>query len=185
MTSPAQTGDLLLVRTNHFVSRLIRFGQRGYGKEAASWNHVAIYIGNGEIVEALTKGVVRGYASKYPSSDVRVINTISKTYGGEVPFHDTERLGMIDNVLRANAANFAVSCIGEKYGYLTIFAIACKVLTKGKIDFNLQGTSICSGLAARSLERMGYNFQPYDPAELTPAYLDIVLNNYNLPAVGT
>jgi hypothetical protein len=172
---PAKPGDIIMVRTNHFVSKLIRFGQRGYGKNAAQWNHVAIYIGNGEIVEALTTGITRGFASKYPSNDVRVISTISKMYGGEAPFHDTERLGVIDNVLRANAANFAVSCVGEKYGFLTILAIAVKTLTKGKIDFNLQGTNICSGLAARSLERMGYNFNPYDPAELTPAYLDTVL----------
>jgi uncharacterized protein YycO len=171
----ANPGDILLVRTNHFVSKLIRFGQRGYGKSAAQWNHVAIYIGNGEIVEALTTGITRGFASKYPSSDVRVISPIPKIYGAHVPFHDTERMSIIDNALRANAANFAESCVGEKYGFLTILAIAIKTLTKGKIDFNLQGTNICSGLAARSLERMGYNFNPYDPAELTPAYLDTVL----------
>ena len=164
-----------MVRTNHFVSKLIRFGQRGYGKNAAQWNHVAIYIGNGEIVEALTKGITRGFASKYPASDVRVISTIPKMYGGYAPLDNTERLLVIDNILRANAANFAESCVGEKYGFLTILAIAVKTLTKGKIDFNVQGTNICSGLAARSLERMGYNFNPYDPAELTPAYLDLHL----------
>lgn len=162
-----EPGDILMVRTNHFVSKLIRFGQRGYGKDAAQWNHVAIYIGNGEIVEALTSGIVRGYASKYPSSDVRKIAV--KPCGGGLG------LGEAGTAMRMNAVTFAISCVGEKYGFLTIFGIACKVLTKGKIDINVQGTSICSGLAARSLERMGYDFNPYDPAELTPAYLDTVL----------
>lgn len=166
-----QPGDLLLVRNDHFVSKLIRFGQRSYGKEAAQWNHVAVYIGNGEIVEALTKGVVRGFASKYPAKDVRVLLTKPRVRTSQ-PF---ERL-TTEEEMRNNAAQFAISCTGEKYGFLTIFAIACKVLTKGKIDFNLQGTSICSGLAARSLERQGYDWNPYDPAELTPAYLDANLS---------
>lgn len=165
---PLDPGDLLLVRTNHFVAKLIRFGQRGYGKDAAQWNHVAIYIGNGEIVEALTNGVVRGYASKYPPSDVCKIPVM--------PYHGGSGLGEAGLAMRANAASFALSCVGERYGFMTILAIAFKVLTKGKIDFNLQGTSICSGLAARSLERLGYDFNPYDPAELTPAYLDSVLS---------
>ena len=73
--------------------------------------------------------------------------------------------------MRSNASMFARTCVGEKYGWATIAAIAVKTLTKGRIDFGIQGTSICSGLAARSLERLGYNFNPWDPAELTPAYL--------------
>jgi uncharacterized protein YycO len=159
-------GDILMVRTNHFVSRLIRFGQRGYGKPASEYNHCAVCIGNFEIVEALTGGVVRSPISKYPTSDVRVLS----------PLKGNLRSTNCDELMRANAVLFAISCIGEKYGFLTIFAIACKVLTKGKIDFNLQGKSICSGLAARSLERLGYDFQPYDPAELTPAYIYTILS---------
>lgn len=179
-TKPAQPGDILMVRTNHFVSKLIRFGQRAYGKDAAQWNHVAIVVapedseGNGRIVEALTNGICLSPLSKYPEKDVRLISPIPKAYGGKAY---GERLSDIDHVLRANAANFAESCVGEKYGFLTILAIAIKTLTKGKLDFNVQGTNICSGLAARSLERMGYNFNPYDPAEITPAYLDLVLSS--------
>src|ERR1035441_7197468 len=164
MTSPAliaKEGDILLINPNHRVSRLIRFGQRGYGREAASWNHCGVCIGNFEIVEALTGGVVRSPINKYSTSDVRVLSSLKSSL----------RPTACDELLRANAVSFALSCIGEKYGFLTIFAIACKVLTKGKIDFNIQGTSICSGLAARSLERLGYDFNPWDPAELTPAYL--------------
>jgi uncharacterized protein YycO len=169
MTSPAliaKEGDILLIKTNHFVSRLIRFGQRGYGKEAASWNHCGVCIGNFEIVEALTGGVVRSPINKYSTSDVRVLSSLKSSL----------RPTACDELLRANAVSFALSCIGEKYGYATIAAIALKVLCRGKWNFGVQGTSICSGLAARCLERLGYNFQPYDPSELTPAYLFTVLS---------
>src|ERR1039458_2269655 len=166
MTLIIKPGDILLIRTNHFVSKLIRFGQRGYGKEAASWNHCGVCIGNFEIVEALTGGVVRSPINKYPTSDVRVLS----------PLKSSLRPTACDELLRANAVSFALSCIGEKYGLLTIFALACKVLNKGKIHFTIQGPSICSGLAARFLERLGYDFNPWDPAELTPAYLDTILS---------
>lgn len=173
----AQPGDILMIRTNHFVSKLIRFGQRSYGKDAAQWNHVAIYIGNGEIVEALTKGVTRGFASKYPSKDVRIIHVTPKVKGPGTPFTFPRSVeSTVHDCLKANAASFAIDCVGEQYGFLTILAIAIKILTKGKLDFKIQGTTICSGLAARCLERMGFNFNPYDPAEITPAYLDLVLS---------
>jgi|ERR1035441_2617232 uncharacterized protein YycO len=172
MTSPAliaKEGDILLIKTNHFVSRLIRFGQRGYGREAASWNHCGVCIGNFEIVEALTGGVVRSPIDKYPTADVRVLKAISFPDDGKFTTAG-------DMSMRANSIAFALSCIGEKYGYATIAAIALKVLCRGKWNFGVQGTSICSGLAARCLERLGYNFQPYDPSELTPAYLFTVLS---------
>ncbi len=165
----AKPGDILMVRTNHFISRLIRFGQRGYGKPASEYNHCAVCIGNFEIVEALTTGVVRSPISKYPTDDVRVLKVISFPDDGKYTTAG-------DTSMRVNAIAFALSCVGNGYGFLTILAIAIKVLTKGKIDFNIQGTSICSGLAARSLERLGYNWNPWDPAELTPAYLYTVLS---------
>ena len=162
-------GDIVLVRTNHFVSRLIRFGQRDYGPEASRWNHCAVYTGNGEIVEALTQGVVISRLDKYPVCDTKILAALAHGASTAMPMM-AETQSWLD--MRANAVSFAKSCVGESYGFLTIAAIAVKVLTKGKINFNLQGTSICSGLGARTWERFGYNFNPFDPAELTPAYLD-------------
>ncbi len=156
-----ELGDVLLVHTNHLVSRLIRFGQRGYGPEYARWNHVCLFVGEGQIVEALTKGVVLSPADKYPESDVRVV---------EVKAPGLATAGC-EKAMRVNAAAFARSCIGEEYGWATIAAIALKVLTRGKFQFGVQGSSICSGLCARALERLGYDFNPWDPAELTPAFL--------------
>jgi hypothetical protein len=97
-----------------------------------------------------------------------------------VPLHaqyrsDLARDDYTEGVMRANATSFARSCVGERYGWLTIAAIAVKVLTRGRLDFGIQGTTICSGLAARCAERLGYNWNPFDPAELTPAYLAKVL----------
>lgn len=155
-------GDIVLVHTDHFVSKLIRFGQRGYG-EFSRWNHVAIVVASGEdptLIEALTKGVEENPLSKYPAENVKLI---------PVQPRGLVLTNTID--MRYNAALFAVSCKGEEYGFVTILAIALKTLFKGRFNFGVQGTSICSGLAARSLERLGYDFNPWDPAELTPAYL--------------
>lgn len=157
-----QPGDFLLVRTDHFVSKLIRIGQRSYGAEYAQWNHVALYVGGDTIVEALTGGVVRSSLDKYPASSVRRVPMRSVRVSWD---HEADRH------MRENAASFALSCVHESYGWMTIAAIALKTLTKGRWNFGVQGTSICSGLVARSLERMGHNFNPDDPSELTPAYL--------------
>lgn len=166
-TTPRE-GDVLFVRTNHFVSKLIRFGQRDYGPEDAQWNHVALVVGGGTIVEALTGGVVLSPLSKYLASDTRVGTSLIHGASPGLPMVAETQSG-VD--MRANAVAFARSCVGESYGWATIAAIAVKVLTKGRIDFGVQGTSICSGLVARALERMGYDWNPYDPAELTPAFL--------------
>jgi uncharacterized protein YycO len=163
-----EPGDFILVKTHHLASRLIRFGQRGYGHDAAQWNHVALYVGDGEIVEALTSGVCLSAADKYPAEDVRVVG-VHPRRAGDTPGQGSE--------MRLNAADFARSCVGEHYGWPTIAAIAVKVLTKGRVDFGISGTSICSGLAARALERLGYDWNPYDPAELTPAYLAKTFNS--------
>jgi cell wall-associated NlpC family hydrolase len=154
-----EPGDLLLVKTNHLVSRLIRFGQRGYGEPYASWNHVAIFVGDGHIVEALTKGVVLSPADKYPDTQIVEVKAPGLATAG------------CEKAMRVNAVSFARSCVGESYGWLTIAAIALKVLFRGRWQFGVQGTEICSGLCARALERLGYDFNPYDPAELTPAFL--------------
>lgn len=155
-------GDILLIRTHHLASRLIRFGQRGYGRDLAQWNHVGVCVGNGEIVEALTGGIVLSPVSKYPAEDVRLVQVDAKPAGATVT---------ADLDMRLNAVMFAHSCVGERYGWGTILCIALKALTRGHVQFGVQGTQICSGLAARSLERLGFNFNPYDPAELTPAFL--------------
>lgn len=167
MNTP-KPGDLLLVETHHFVSRLIRFGQRGYPPADRRFNHVAVFVGDGMMVEALTSGVVLSPVDKYPAADTRVAVALAHGASPGLPM-EAETQSWMD--MRANAASFARSCVGEKYGWATIAAIAVKTLTKGRVDFGVQGTSICSGLAARALERLGYDWNPYDPAELTPAYL--------------
>jgi hypothetical protein len=81
-----------------------------------------------------------------------------------------------DELLRANAVSFAQKRVGDRYGWSTIICIALKVLFKGRWNFGIEGTEICSGLAAQALERMGYDWYPHEPNGLTPAYLDTVLS---------
>lgn len=150
-------GDIILVETDHFTSKLIRFGQRGYGPWA-KWNHCAVYVGHGDIVEALTHGVVKSKLSKYAAAETMLL-----------PVEGNDEM-------RSNAAAFALSCVGQEYGFLTIFNIALKTLFKGRFNFSISGQDICSGVAAKSAERCGYNWNPYEPAELMPAYLGKALH---------
>jgi len=54
---------------------------------------------------------------------------------------------------------------------MTDLCITIGLLTGGNLSFGFNGQAICSGLVARSLERMGYNFNPRNPSEIMPADL--------------
>src|SRR5688500_20378531 len=50
-------------------------------------------------------------------------------------------------------SRFARHCVSTPYGFLTILSLALTLLTGAKINFGQDGSSICSGLVARSEER--------------------------------
>lgn len=62
-TSILLPGDVILICATKpaWTSRLIQTTQEaggGYAPDHARWHHVAVYIGNGHVVEALTSGVI-------------------------------------------------------------------------------------------------------------------------------
>lgn len=61
-TSILLPGDVILICATRpaWTSRLIQTTQEagGYAQDHARWHHVAVYIGNGHVVEALTSGVI-------------------------------------------------------------------------------------------------------------------------------
>ena len=64
-----QPGDFILVSTDGWSARLIRFGQtlRFYGpdRKYVRWNHAAIIVStDGDIVEAMPHGVVLAHLAK-------------------------------------------------------------------------------------------------------------------------
>lgn len=155
MNGPLLPGDFILVHGKGVAPRLIQFSQRlRFNSDCARWNHAALYIGDGTFIEA--KGghhARRVPRSAYTGEEVREV-----------------RVGCGDTAMRANAVAFANAQLGDGYGYLTIVGLVGWCLFGGKLTIGLSGTDICSGLVARSVERMGVIFDR-DPATVMPADL--------------
>ena len=121
--------------------------------------------GAGTIVEALGTGVAKRSIHDYDPTQYTVVR---------IDASDEDRL---------EAATFATSSIGARYGWVTIVSLAFSLLTGGKLAFAIDGQLICSGLVARALERTTAIFK-HDPARIMPAELAEIYNAQP-PAPGT
>lgn len=148
----AQPGDFVLLHRPGFVPSMIGLGERlRFGK--GHWSHVAYVITPIEIIEALARGVERNPLSEYRDIGYVVVHT---------------HMNPLD-VEEANA--FALSCVGQRYGFFTDFGIALRFLTPGRgLWFGMDGTEICSGLVAQALVRGTANFK-VNPASISPTEL--------------
>lgn len=148
-------GDFFLIHRKKVFSKLIQFGQGiRYDKESAYWNHCGMFIdGNGGIAEALVRhGVTFDHIDKYKEEEYIVVS---------VNMSPQDR----EHVLR-----FANWASGKPYGLSTDFSLAFWCIFGAKFDFSIDGTMICSGFVARSLERAGYIFDR-EPSREMPADL--------------
>jgi hypothetical protein len=148
-------GDLVLTHREQLPSRLIAFGQRrrfrGPDRRFAHWSHVACVVGlNGELVEALGKGVEATHLERYTDVEFHYVAT------GAHP-HDREQM-----------ARFLYACVGRPYGWSEILSLGLTLLTGGNFGFGNPGTMICSALAAQMLTRGDFVF-PFDPNRAMPA----------------
>jgi hypothetical protein len=164
-----QSGDFILVKGTGFFDRLIQFGQGiRFGKQYAQWNHCALVISeNGDIIEAVTKGVSLNNVSKYKEKNIEyiLVDTISSIQD------------------REEVVNFAKSCVGQQYGWFNFISTTLAAFTGMKFSFGLSSTEICSGLVAKSLERTTAIFD-YDASNISPAYLANYYLSVNKPAKG-
>jgi uncharacterized protein YycO len=142
-----QPGDFILTHRKEVYSFLIALGQKwfvfhGQDKPFAHWSHAALIAStDGAIIEALGKGVVRHTLEEYKDIEYHYVHV-------DMDDHD-----------RRQAVAFAQACVGQRYGWVTIASIGFWLLTKSRLQIGLNGTEICSGLVARSLERGKYIFQ--------------------------
>ena len=162
-----QPGDFILVSTDGWSARLIRFGQtlRFYGpdRKYVRWNHAAIIVStDGDIVEAMPHGVVLAHLAKYTPKEYAIVRIDALVRGAD----------------REEVVAFARWCVRERYGWLTIISIALTILTGSKFVFGVDGQSICSGLVARSLERTTAIFQQ-SSSHIAPADL---AKTFDVPA---
>lgn len=117
------------------------------------WNHVAVAVGPDTLVEAVGDGVrERRFDPTTEPTRFRIAHV-------ELFQQDREE-----------ARSFAESAVGESYGWPTIAKIALTLFTPHGFTFGVDGTQICSGLAARSLEHAG-RILPFEALDATPADL--------------
>jgi len=154
-------GDFVLTHQSAWTSRMIQIGQgiqfRGERRKFAYWNH-AIWIASseGDIIEAVGKGVSRNTMDEYINQEYVVIHT------------DLDP----ENIAQGTA--FVEAMLHDGYGFVEIISIAFQLLTTLKVSLTYGDTIICSALVARGLEHGGeiFDLNPYmiKPANLAECY---------------
>lgn len=155
-------GDFILTHRHRLYSFVVANGQKlaftGSKRPYAHWSHAALIEDTqGNLIEARDEGVVRHPISEYKHVEYQYVHV-------DMDDHDREQ-----------AVKFAQACVGQKYGWGTILSLAFCLATGSKFQFGLNGTEICSGLVARSLERGNYIF-PKAPNTIMPADLAEMFN---------
>jgi len=154
-------GDFILVSTKGVLAKFIRFGQfiryHGKMKPFAHWNHAAMVINeNGDIVEAVGRGVVISNISEYTNQEYYYVST------------------KLNKQSRDQTIAACNSFVKDKYGWLTILSIALELATGIKMQFTNSNTMICSAVVAQSLWAGGVVFDrnPYQmmPADLAASF---------------
>lgn len=132
-----KAGDILLTSGDYFFSKLIKFGQSiRYGKEYGKWNHAALILNEeGDLMEALGRGVVRTNIRNYKDSRYHVISPPTHP-------HDREQMvALAESIIEAK----------WKYDWLLIGSLAVNLgfyavgLPEPQIYIAKSGSAICSG----------------------------------------
>lgn len=145
-------GSLVFVHGTGIFDRIIQWGQsRRFNKPASYYNHVAMIVTiEGDIIEAIGKGVKQRNISKYKNKDTLIVPV---------------RLSPDDLI---EVLNFAHSRLSDGYDWWNVLSAGLCMLFGLKFAFGFSGEDICSGLVCRSLERSDAIF-PRDPRNMTPA----------------
>ncbi len=74
----SRPGDFILTHGGAWTSKMIRFGQRlrihGDDRVCTHWNHTALIVdSNGDIIEALRRGVSRRNLSSYRPNEYKLV----------------------------------------------------------------------------------------------------------------
>ncbi len=173
-------GDFSLHRatTNHgrggattTLGKLIQAGERTrYGdSDFARWTHSALIVSeDGEICEALERGVARDNIEKYRGTDYMVVHPVGSP------------------AQRALACGFAETRVGDRYGILNFVGLAVQALFGWNLSLHMDGQFICSGLVARATEKY-IEAYPRSSEDMMPgdlAYFWGAQSGEPLPALG-
>ena len=138
------TADIILVRSNTLIGKLIRFFSQPIGKKPAKVNHVALMRYNGTVIEALDR--------------VRVTD-LSDKIGQDVAVY---RVKSLTPVQREIVSTEAIAHLGQKYGYLKIVAHLLDWCLFGAYFFRriarMPNYPICSWLVADAYKEVQWDF---------------------------
>lgn len=151
-----QPGDFILTHRRSLITSLISFGQSLRNEwTLAGYTHAALVLSeDGDLAEALDKGVVEGHIRNYDREHYRLFRVRASS-------HDqVQILNFADSVLDAR----------WEYSYLTIASIILQLATGSTLTFSRAGTAICSGFVAEALVRAGFVFDK-PPHVMMPADL--------------
>lgn len=146
-------GDYGVVKTNGWAAKLIQVGT------VSRWNHVFIYIGGGEIVEARPTGVVISKFNEYPN----------------IAWNQHE---VMDDITRNAIVAKAKSFVGQPYGFLAIGNIALrilglKILANTRLLERMASSEglICSELVSLAYKAAGIDLTGIPDYRVTPGDL--------------
>lgn len=186
-------GDVLLVRSASAIGTLIRFGERvryaGWPAALAHlarklvgtaqpdrpgdpWyvSHAAVYVGDGQLVEALARGLALSPVTKYDRSDTVVVAV-------------ADLVPAVTDQDRARAVAFARTQLArhDRYGWLSIASIVLQLTTPAKLDISWDGALICSAFAAQVLEHCGLTLATRSSLTTMPADLAAMATTPHTP----
>jgi len=151
-------GDFLLVRTRGLAARLIGPVQAVRFRSEADrpfrhWTHTALVTAsNGRLVEVVEEGVRAQSIKKYDGVEYHYVRVEA-----------TE-------VVRAAAATFAESCVGQPYARGAFVALAVFALTGWLPSVAPGDAHHCVSLVAEALQRMAQRFDRH-PIAMMPGDL--------------
>lgn len=173
-------GDVILTHNpNGLFGRLIRFGEklryRSKEDEPFTWfNHAAIVIspdpetGKPRVAEALGDGIKANLASKYLPEWFAYVDVGADKGDRDEIVHFAEREVQLHT----------------EYGFLQIASIAMSLIAGGRLTVGMDGSEICSALAAKALRGAGYWWERdgriVDETYLTPADLAAGFHTENI-----
>lgn len=178
-----EPGDLLFTRSKGLTSTLIQAGERRryYGWAALikrclqvllgrhipdeppdpCWgNHIAVYVGDGMLIEALANGLTLTPLSHYEQSQyIRLpLTSVRPTVSAQ------ERQALLD---------FAHAQLSrhDTYGWWSIVSIVVQLITPWKLDISWDGAVICSAFGAQCWEHSGVTLPTRSTLTTMPADL--------------
>lgn len=147
-----EPGDLIATHSSGLVGRLIRFGEKkqALGWRGALWhsltrqqnypddpwyfNHIAIYAGQGVLIEALARGLTSSPIEKYAEYK-------------HLPLRRSP-----DGALAFASCEYART---DPYGWLEIASIIVNLLTSTRLQLSWGRAMVCSAFGARCWEHSG------------------------------